>query len=335
MRKPLLLLIFLLAPFTIQPDEIYVVKMGTLAPEGSAWIDVWKKVVRDLEKESKGRIKMITYAGGVMGDEPEMVKKMRMGQLNMGGFTINGIKHIAPELLVLELPFLLRSWQEADYIKEKFFQRFSAYFEEKGFILLAIVDQGFIRFYSRYELKSFEDLKKRKVWVWQGEPVMTATTTELFGVNPIYTTVPEVLPSLQTGLIDTIQTSPLACVALQWCHLIKYLFDFDIRYEPAVIVMSKNTFDSTPDDLKEIHMKFTKKYVPDFLKLTRQEQENSLKQLKKRGVIFVKPSDAEISELEKKAKEFWDETVKTGLFPKDLVKDIVSALEEYRKGKGK
>ena len=86
-----------------------VLKFGTLAPSGSVWVEVVQEIANQLSQKTKERIKWISYTGGVMGDEEEMIRKIRIGQLQGGGFTINGIKRIAPELEVLDLPFMFRN----------------------------------------------------------------------------------------------------------------------------------------------------------------------------------------------------------------------------------
>lgn len=307
----------------------YVLKMGTLAPEGSSWMNMWKGVTRWIEDKTKGEVKFITYPGGVMGDEPDMVRKLKLDQLQMGGFTVNGIYLIAPEMLVLELPFLFNDYGEINYVRKKLFKRFNEFFLKRGFVLIAWIDQGLIRMYTKERVESLEQLKKQKMWVWAGEPVAIATF-KAWGINPVPSSVPEALPSLQTGLVNAIYTSPLACVALQWYTQIKYVIDMDIRYEPAVVVETKAAYDKVPEQYQKYTEEAMEIFLEDFLREIQQANVRSLVGMYEHGIKPLKWNQEEVERLKKLSMSVWDELAGK-LYPKDLLDEILRTLEEYRK----
>src|SRR5574341_215207 len=302
-----------------------VLKMGTLAPEGSTWMDILRNIVYMTEKRGGGRVKTIIYGGGVMGDEPDMVRKMRLDQLQMGGFTVHGISAIAPEMSVLELPFLFDSLEEVDLIREKFMPEFEKFFEKRGFILLAVVDQGFVHIYTNQPVRTPEELGRQKMWVWAEEPVATATFNAL-GLEARPLPVPEVLSGLQTGLINAVYTSPLACLALQWFNHIKYLIDINLRYEPGVVAMTKKAWDLlTPLDRKVIK-DTNRKYMPGALAAIRKDQKRSFDAIIESGAKQVTLTPQERDEFRKKSRVIRMELAGK-LYPRKLLEDIEKTLE--------
>jgi TRAP-type C4-dicarboxylate transport system substrate-binding protein len=315
--------------FEVFSQPKYVIKMGTLAPEGSTWMNMWKGVSKWVEEKTKGDIKFVTYPGGVMGDEPDMVRKLKLDQLQMGGFTVNGIYMIAPEMLVLELPFLFRDYGEVNYVRKKLFDRFNEFFLKRGFVLIAWIDQGLIRMYTKERVENLEQLRKQKMWVWAGEPV-AIQTFKAWGVNPIPSSVPEALSSLQTGLVNAIYTSPLACVALQWYTQIKYIIDLDIRYEPAVVVENKSTYDKTPKEYQKYVREAMEIFLDDFLREIQQSNVKSLVGMYEQGIKPVKWSEDEVKKLEELSRKVWYDLADK-LYPRELLEEVIKTIEEYRR----
>lgn len=312
----------------------FVYKLGTLAPEGSVWMERLREIMGEIETESGGRLKTIFYPGGVMGDEPDMVKKMRYGQLQVGGFTIHGTITIAPEMAVMSLPFLFEDFDELDYIRKKMLPEFREIFRKKGFMLLSWVDQGgFINYYSKSEIHSPEDMKKLKVWAWSGEPVNIATAKAL-GITPITTPVPEVLPSLQTGLIDTFPTTPLACVALQWYTQIKYIILLNFRYEPGVVIQTLESWNKSPADIQQITLDAAERFEPKAIASIRLASNKSIESMMKQGIKLVTLTKEEKEVFKNMSRSVYDE-LEGKLYSKELLDKILKEIDDYRAQKGK
>lgn len=315
-------------------DAELVYKLGTLAPEGSVWMERLREIMGEIETETGGRVKVLFYPGGVMGDEPDMVKKMRYGQLHLGGFTIHGTITIAPEMAVMSLPFLFDDFDELDYIRKKMFPEFREIFRKKGFMLLSWVDQGgFINYYSKSEIHKPEDMKRLKVWAWSGEPVNIATAKAL-GITPITTPVPEVLPSLQTGLIDTFPTTPLACVALQWYTQIKYIILMNIRYEPGVVVQTLDTWNKSPEDIQQITLRAANRFEPKAIASIRLASNKSIESMMKQGIQLITLTEEEKELFKNMTRRVYDELAGK-LYSKELLESILKEIDNYRAQKGK
>ena len=150
---------------------------------------------------SNGEVSFRIYSGGAFGDEKDVLRKMRFGQVNSAGITGMGLGEILPEIRILELPYLFNNYNEIDYIKEKYFDRFAERFEEKGFVLLGWAEVGFVYIFTRDRVNNFDDmLKLKRMWVWEGDPLAEATFKEI-GVNPIQLPLTDVFTSDRKSVV--------------------------------------------------------------------------------------------------------------------------------------
>ena len=223
----------------------YLFKVASLAPEGSVWTKTFRNFTREVEEKSGGEIGFKIYAGGVMGDDRAMYRKMRVGQLNGGGFTMTGISEVVPDFRVLGTPFMFNSYDEVDRVKEKLLPRFEKEFDKKGLVLMAMSEVGFIYTMSTNSISTLAELKKSKAWAPEGDPI-SRVLLETVGVTPIPLSIPDVLTSLQTGLINTIFNSFYGSIVLQWFTKISYITDIPFVYAYGAFVLDKKTFSKLP-----------------------------------------------------------------------------------------
>lgn len=330
MRK--ILSFFLLLNLAIAQE--YLIKVATIAPEGSTWVNVLREYDAQIRKESNGRLGFKIYAGGVAGDEIDVLKKIRIGQYHAGGFTGVGIGEIAPNLRVLDSPFLFKSYDEVDYIYQKFNDEFEKEIEKGGFVLLGWAEVGFVYTFTKTPIYGIEDLKKIKMWAWQGDPI-AEVAYKVIGITPVPLSVTEVLTSLQTGLIDGVYASPLAILATQWFTKIKYMHNVPLSDASGALLISKKYFDSLPKELQEILLRNGRKYMRKLVEISRQENQRAIETLKKNGIIITEPPS-------KKLLEEYDEIGKRArkmlagrLFSEEWLNKVEKALEEYRKSNKK
>ena len=246
-KSPALTLI-LAAPAAAQTTAI---KFATLAPDGSTWMKVLTELSKDLEKESGGKLKFKFYAGGVSGDEKDVVKKIRIGQLHAAGFTGVGLGDIAPETRLLDAPWLFRSRSELETVRAKFARELNAAVEKGGFVLLGWTDLGSVYVFSKNPISAPEDMKKEKMWVWEGDPIAQAAYKAL-GVNPIPLSIVDVMQSLQTGMINGVYGPPLGVVALQWHSKVKHIYPVPIAESTGAVLVSKKFIDALPADQRKL-----------------------------------------------------------------------------------
>ncbi len=144
---------------TSVPGYAQTIKLGTLAPEGSPWHQIIRDIAESWKEISGGQVEVRIYAGGVAGDESDMVRKMRVGQLHAAALTGEGLARIAQEVQALQMPMMFRSDEELDYVRGKIGPRLEEIFEERGYILLAWGDAGWVHFFAQQPVVHPDDLK--------------------------------------------------------------------------------------------------------------------------------------------------------------------------------
>ena len=331
MRRALVLtLLFLNFAFS----QEYLIKVATIAPDGSTWVKVLKEYDSQIRKESSGRMGFKIYAGGVAGDEIDVLKKIRIGQYHAAGFTGVGIGEIAPNLRVLDSPFLFKSYDEVDYIYQKFDDEFEREIEKGGFVLLGWAEVGFVYTFTKTPVYGVDDLKKLKMWAWQGDPI-AEVAYKVIGVTPVPLSITEVLTSLQTGIIDGVYGSPLAILATQWFTRVKYMHDVPLSNASGALLISKRYFDSLPKDLQEILLRNGKKYMRKLVELSREENKKAIETLKKNGIMITEPPSKKVlNEYDEVGKKIRRALVGK-VFSQDWLDKVEKAVEEYRKSNQK
>jgi TRAP-type C4-dicarboxylate transport system substrate-binding protein len=331
MRRTLVLtLLFLNFAFS----QEYLIKVATIAPDGSTWVKVLKEYDSQIRKESNGRMGFKIYAGGVAGDEIDVLKKIRIGQYHAAGFTGVGIGEIAPNLRVLDSPFLFKSYDEVDYIYQKFNDEFEREIEKGGFVLLGWAEVGFVYTFTKTPVYGVDDLKKLKMWAWQGDPI-AEVAYKVIGVTPVPLSITEVLTSLQTGIIDGVYGSPLAILATQWFTRVKYMHDVPLSNASGALLISKRYFDSLPKDLQEILLRNGKKYMRKLVELSREENKKAIETLKKNGIMITEPPSKKVlNEYDEVGKKIRRALVGK-VFSQDWLDKVEKAVEEYRKSNQK
>ena len=325
----LLLLLFPVA----HAEEAYVLKFATLAPQGSTWLNIITDWANKVEKESQGRLKFKLYGGGVSGDEPDVLRKIRFGQLHGGAMTGHGIGYIYSPARVLEIPFLFRSYDEVDHVRTQLMPEIREGFHQNGFELLGWMEVGFIQLFSRDPIYSIDDMKKRRIWLWQGDPLGTAFFSAS-GLSPVPLPITEVFTSLSTGLIDTTIAPPLGAIALQWFTKTPYMTSIPVMDGIGGLIVSRKFFDGLPKDLQQLLRRTGEEAGTRLLVETRRDNEKSLAVLKQHGVTFTsewKDKDSDLYDLRDRAAAM---LAKDGYIPAPLYEKARKSLNDYRARKG-
>jgi TRAP-type C4-dicarboxylate transport system substrate-binding protein len=303
-------------------------KIASLAPEGSVWVNAFKDFAQEVTNKTNGEIAFRIYPGGVMGDDRAMYRKMRVGQLHGGGFTMTGISEIVPDFRIMAIPFLFHSYEEVDHVSSQLQPLFKKRFTENGLQLLAMTEVGFIYTFSNQPRVTVSDLQQAKTWAPTDDPLTAAFLNEL-GVSPITLSIPDVLSSLQTGLIDTAFNSLYGSIILQWFTKAPYVTDQPYGYAYGGFIMSKKAIEKLSSEHADIIKITAEKYFPDLIRKTRESNRDSRTVLSKQGVKFVKTTDDVIKTLE----EHRDSAIKKvrgKSFSEEAYQSLQSALSQYR-----
>ncbi len=277
-----------------------VLKIATLAPDGSSWMNLFREWGRNVEAKSGGRVKIKFFAGGSQGDERDAVRKMRLGQLSGAAVTAIGLGLIQPEVRVLELPMLVKSYAELDHVRDAMGEDFKKKFEEKGYVLLGWGDVGPVYIFSNIPIKSKADLMQTKLWAWTDDPLVKTMFRQL-GSNGVPLGVPDVLTSLQTGLINACYGSPLSMVALQWYTKVKFMTSMQLSQAIGASVVTKRDWDKLGPEMQKVVMDEAKVMEKKLLTTIRADNDKALASMKAAGVQVIETPPAMQKEFEAQA----------------------------------
>ena len=307
-----------------------VIKLATLAPEGSTWAKAFNALNSEIMKKTENKVQFRIYPGGVLGDEKDVLRKMKIGQIQGAALTSGGLSAIYKEIDVLQIPFLFQSYGEVDYVLTKMDASFRKGFEENGYILLGWSEAGFIYLMSTIPIASVSDLKKAKVWIWEESPMSKAIFDEA-GVSAIPLSIPDVMVGLQTGLVNVVYAPPTGAISLQWFTKIKYVTDVPLVYLLGGLVLKKDTFNQIPPSLQSILLETFQKHLEPLKTVTRDENRDAMKVMTKQGVKLVTPSKDQVDEFKKLSNKAIGRITGQS-FSKKSLEEVTSLLESYKKG---
>lgn len=309
----------------------YSFKIASLAPEGSVWVTHFRNFAAEIAERSNNEIAIRIYPGGVMGDDLAMYRKMRVGQLDGGGFTMTGIAHAVPDFRVMAVPFLFNTYEEIDHTSKELLPYFTQQFSDKGLELLALTEVGFIYGMSKQPTSTIDDLKKRKSWIPSGDPV-TAAYLKGLSITPVPLSIPDVLSSLQTGLIDTVYTSLYGTIVMQWFTKATFITDIPYGYAYGGVIFSKRAFSRLPANYQEIVHQSAQRHFSALNQQTRKTNQESREVLLQNGVSFV-PASSNTREVLVSNRDTAIKELMGKAFSKRAYDLLSAALEDYRKDK--
>ncbi|HIJ78763.1 MAG: TRAP transporter substrate-binding protein DctP [Desulfobulbaceae bacterium] len=327
----LLIMAFVLPASAWSKRPKYLFKIATLAPEGSVWVKHFENFTREIAEKSNGEIGFKIYMGGVMGDDRAMYRKMRIGQLQGGGFTMTGISEVVPDFRVMGIPFLMKTYDEVDRVSKSLFPIFQKEFADNGLVLLAMTEVGFIYTMSTEPMTTLAELRRRKCWAPDNDLVSRAYLEDL-GVTPVPLAIPDVLPSLQTGLINTVFNGFYGSIIMQWFTSTKYIIDVPFGYAYGGLVFSKEAYDKLPPDYVVLMREQAEKHFAGLLVDTRKSNDEAFSVLLAKGAQMVKPDNGSLDMLHQQ-RAVTVERLNGNVFSKEIYDAAIRALEQGGDGK--
>jgi TRAP-type C4-dicarboxylate transport system substrate-binding protein len=316
----------LVAPAAAENTEI---RLATLAPSGSPWMQVLSKVQAEIKDKTGGRITLKYYEGGQQGDERDFVRKIGAGQLDGAAITSVGLAMIDESIRVLELPMMFVSAEELDYVADKMWPYFQKKFEKKGFKLNDRGDVGWIYFMSKSKVASLADLKGQKLWMWGDDQLVGAMFKKL-GLNGVPLGVPEVDSGLTSGKITACYGSPVASVALQWYSKVKYMTSMPMSFAIGATVVSMKSLDKISAEDRKAVETIGKNGSKKLRKVIRKANEDAKTTMTRKGITVVNTPVEMVADFEKAAQEVWKELVGK-LYTQAELDMVLKHRDEYRK----
>jgi TRAP-type C4-dicarboxylate transport system substrate-binding protein len=309
--------------------EARTFKMATLAPNGSTWMTEMKKAADEISKATNNRVNFKFYAGGIMGSTKSVLKKIRINQLQGGAFTTGELTDIHPDIILYNLPFLFRSYDEVEYVRNKLDSLIAKEMEEIGMIMLGISSGGFAYFMSDTPIASVDELRHKKVWLPEGDIVVQTVYANL-GIAPVPLSLADVYTGLQTGLIDTIGTSPIGAIAFQWHTRLKYATNLPLVYLTGMLTIDKKAFYKISKADQAIVLKLMNEAMHNLNEITKQDDQKAREALIEQGIKFVAVTPKEQQRVEEIAGESVADLREKGLLKKETYDLLQKHLSEFR-----
>lgn len=302
------------------PAASKIIKIATLAPEGTTLFKGLLAMKNDVLAKTGGKVDFQIYAGGVAGDEKDVVRKMRIGQLQGGAMTGVGLGMIEPEIRVFETPFLFQNYQQADIVYTQMRGYFENKFKEKGFQLLGWTEVGFVKLFSNKPITKKADLAGMKMWMWEGDPLAQAMYESL-KVVPVPLAITDVLTSLQTGLIDGCYAPELAAIAFQWHTKVKYMTDLNLIDGTGGIIVASAEWAKLSPQEQQIVKGVISDQAQKLTVQTRLDNAQSKQVLQAAGIQIVQLTPEALTELQGISQEVTGKLVGK-LYPQTLLDRI-------------
>ena len=333
---PLLLILLFIPPHPARAgDKPFVLKFATLATEDSDFMKSVHAMNREIMERTDEKVKIKAYTGNVMGKDSVVLRKIRMtGQVHGGSFTAGGVSEVCMDTQIMSLPLLFKDYDEVDYVLERMDETLRAGLEKGGYIVLGWTETGFVYIMSHHPISGVDDLKGKKIWVPENDPI-SQCTFKTAGVPPIPLPVPDVLTGLQTGLIDTVFNAPIYTILLQWFTKVKYLTYTPLIYAYGVVMVNKKYFEKIPAEHRPVVKEVFSRGLKEIKAKTRQGNYEALETLKKEGIQILPVSPEAYEDLARLADEANLELEKKKVFSGELLRTLKAHLHEYRTKKNK
>jgi TRAP-type transport system periplasmic protein len=306
-----------------------VLKIATIAPDGTAWMKEMRAAGAEIQKRTGGRVELKFYPGGVMGNDVTVLRKMQIGQLQGGAVTVLALSRVYPDSQLYGLPLLFRSHAEVDYVRARMDPILMEGLARHDLIAFGLAEGGFAYLMSGTPVHRIADLKAEKVWAPEGD-VITPTLFKIAGIAPVVLPLADVYTGLQTGLITAVGISASGAIALQWYTKTKFLTDLPVYYTAGALVLDRRAYERlAPADRDVVRDVLT----PTFRALdraSRRADEAARTALKNQGIEFVQLDAAAREEFERIAAEARAEIGKQGLYTPELLKALEDHLRDFR-----
>ena len=321
----LMSLIFLSLASAQAQENGLTIKLGTLAPQGSSW----DLIMEDMGQQWKTvGVNLKVYAGGILGDEPDIVSKMRIGQIQAGVLTVVGLSQIDKGVSALSIPMLYKSYAESDYVRAKLQPLLEKRLLAKGFKVLNWGEAGWVYFFGKNPILTPDDLKKAKFFIW-GDDTDTMNIWKSAGYSPIPLAATDIMSNLQTGLIDSFDTTPLSALSFQWFPMAPHMTD--MKWAPLVgaTIITTKAWDKIPLAARPAVLQAAAAAGKRFRDEIRADNDKAIEVMKTKGLIVHEITDDQYAQWEALFQSVYPQISGT-VVPADIMQLAIQYRDEYR-----
>jgi len=309
-------------------------RLGTLAPKNSLYHRQLMELGEVWRAAEGGNAKYVIYPDGSQGGETDMVRRMRVGQLQGALLSVGGLREIEPAIAALQtIPLLFRTWEEVDYVRGKMRSAMEKKFLDRGFVVLAWGDAGWVRFFTREAAIRPDDFRKMKFFAWGAEAEQQEIMKSL-GYIPVPLETADMLPAIQTGMINAVPTTPYFALATQIYSSAPHMLE--INWAPIVgaLVITRKAWDEMAPAAQEALRAAGEKAGLQIRNQARKEVDEAVEAMKKRGLVVHRPNPEQMKEWNELADKLYPR-IRGTMVPAATFDEVFSHLKDFRSGKGK
>jgi TRAP-type C4-dicarboxylate transport system substrate-binding protein len=251
MRRHLaaLVLIIVFAVVSAGSAHAITIKVASAAPESSPWGRALNRIAADWREISGGRVTLQIFHNGIAGEQNDIIRKMRIGQVQGALFTSDALALLSEEIFALSAPVLIRSDEELDYVFEKLRPEIEESVEGNTFEVIGWSKAGWVNFFANEPIRRPGDLKELALAVADDQP-QTARAFRRMGYEVVPVRQNALLTSLNSGMIDAFYASPIAAAGYQWFARAKNMVDLDVAPFLGAFLVTQRTWRRVPEDIK-------------------------------------------------------------------------------------
>ena len=309
-----------------------VVKLATLVPDGSVWDKILRGMGDQWNKETQGRVTLRIYPGGVAGDEPDIVRKMRIGQIQASALTATGLSAMDPAFSVFGIPNFFASYEELFAVLTAMEPTLKARLEAKGFVMLNWGHGGWVYIFCKQPLRTVDELKKAKMFAWAGDDKQIELWKKN-GFRPVPLAVTDVMTGLQSGLIEAYPTTPLAALSLQWFRTTPYMIQMGMGPLVGALVINKSTWNKISEADRARVLEACRRAEQRLDVEVPKQDSTSVVEMVKRGLTVVNLSPENAAGWRQATDQFAS-GVRGTMVPADIVDLAERERAAYRKAHG-
>lgn len=303
-------------------------KIATLSPEGSMWMGKMRQGASEVAKATDNRVVFKFYPGGVMGNDKTVLRKIRIGQLHGGAVVGGSLSRFFPANQIYAQPMKFKSLDEVEHVRKDFDSYIIEGLDKAGFVTFGLMGGGFAYIMSQNPVETVDDLRNQKVWIPDNDKI-SRDSIRAFGITPIPLPIADVRTSLQSGLINTVATSPVGAIVLQWHTQIKYVTNIPLIYLYAVLAINKKQFLKISETDREIVSRVMTRALKQIDIQNRKDDGKAIQALKNRGIKFITPSPDALAYWHKVADLASKKMIESGILPQNIVDKLDLSLADY------
>lgn len=322
-------MILLLTLVLAAPAAAQTLKAATIAPKNSIYHRALQEMGEAYRAAAGPQARFLIYPDSIQGTEADTVRRMRVGQLDASMLTVVGLTEIDPAVAALQyMPMMFRSWEELDHVREKLRPELEAKLAAKGFVVLIWGEGGWVQFFTKEPILHPEEFKRAKIFAWSGDKLQAGVMKSL-GYIPVQIPLADILPALETGMLDTVPIAPLWALIGQFDRITPYMLR--VNWVPIVgaTVMRRQSFEAQKPEPRAALLAASRKATVELRKHRAVQDEESIKAMQKRG-LKVRELTPELEPAWRAVAERSWPLVRGTMVPADTFDQVRAALAEYR-----